>query len=382
MPSPSLPLSRFRVTPPFTALVDQEIFAVDERSAQLVVRASTETVSVDIDGQHLVAPTTLGAAVIDVVDLDADSAYTAVLSDGDGRSLGELDVRTLPSLGPVLSRFATISDVHLGAAKFGPARSITDDFDEPYALRCGRSALHEAAAWGAEVMLVKGDLTDTGEVSDWDLAKQMFADTPLPFLITPGNHDQWKTRELNPTEGAELLGVPSNPVQHHDLTGIRLILGDTSKPDKGTGDMVRIRDELVTTASVDTPVFLGLHHNIQRARLPWFWPPGTSSSNAMPVVGDIAEVTPALFISSGHTHRNRRHCLAGNITYTEVGSTADYPGVWAAYEVTESAIRQTVRRISSPDAVSWTEATRDAIGGVWPRWSQGRLDDRCVDATF
>lgn len=397
MPTPPLrsSLSRVRVTPPFTALADQEVFAVDERSAQLVVRSATDTISVDIAGQHLVAETTRGAAVVSVEHLEANAAYTAVLSDGSGRSLGELDVQTAPSLGPVLSRFATISDVHLGAAAFGPARAITDDHDEPYALRCGRSALLEAAQWGAEVLLVKGDLTDTGATSDWDQATQMFADTPIPFLFTPGNHDQWKTRELDPTEGSKLLGVPSDRVQRHDLVGVRLLLGDTSKPDRGTGDMSQLRDELMSDVAVDTPVFLGLHHNIQRAPFTWFWPPGTPSTNAMPVVTDLAAVNPSLFISSGHTHRNRRHTLglsarqgpssrqgAQHVVYTEVGSTADYPGVWAGYEVTESAIRQTVRRIASPEAIGWTEATRAAIGGVWPRWSQGRLDDRCVDAVF
>jgi len=87
-------------------------------------------------------------------------------------------------------------------------------------------------------------------------------------------------------------------------------------------------------------------------------------------------------LSSGHTHRNRRHRIGpnGSVTYTEVSATADYPGCWAGYEVTESAIRQTVRRIASPAATSWTEATRSAIRGVWPRWSQGLLEDRCVDA--
>lgn len=375
--------SRVRVTAPFTALVDQEVFAVDERSAQLIVRASTDSVSVDIAGQHIVAATTLGAAVIEVEGLSADTDYQAVLSDDAGRSLGELQLRTAASLGPVLARFATISDVHLGAAKFGPSRSISDDHEVPYALRCGRASLAEAAAWGAEVMLVKGDLTDTGEASEWDLAQEMFADTPLPYLFTPGNHDQWKTRDLDPTDGAKLLGVPSDPVQVHDLRGARLILGDTSKPSQGTGDLARLRDELLEAATIDSPVFLGLHHNIQRAPLPWFWPPGTSSTNAMPVVNELAKANPAMFISSGHTHRNRRHSIGSSgVTYTEVGSTADYPGVWAGYEVTASAIRQTVRRIAAPEAISWTEATRAAIRGVWPRWSQGTLDDRCVDAVF
>jgi len=370
------------VTAPFSQLIDQEVFAVDERSAQLVVRASTEHVSVDIDGRNVQALAPSGVAVVEIDDLAADTAYEAVLSDAEGRSLGELALRTKPTNGTVLSRFATISDVHLGAAKFGPARSITDDFDVPYAFRCARAAIDEAAAWGAEVLLIKGDLTDTGAEEEWDQAQRLFAESPLPFLFTPGNHDQWHTRELDPSAGAQLLGVPSDAVQSHDLDGVRLVLADTSKPDKGTGDLARLEAPLLDIVNVERPVFLGLHHNIQRAPLPWFWPPGTPSTNANPVIDALHAVNSAMFVSSGHTHRNRRHQIgpAGAVTYTEVSATADYPGCWAGYEVTESAIRQTVRRIASPAATSWTESTRAALGGIWPRWSQGRLDDRCVDA--
>ncbi len=375
-------MSRVRVTAPFSALVDQEVFAVDERSAQLIVRAPTETVTIDVAGQHLTAPTMVGVAVVDVDGLEADTSYTALLSDAAGRSLGELGFRTRASIGPVLSRFATVSDVHLGAAAFGPAKSLQDIGDEPQTLRCARAALDEAATWGAELLLVKGDLTDTGSEEEWDLAQKLFASSPLPFLFTPGNHDQWHTRELDPAAGAQLLGVPSDPVQHHDLAGVRLVLGDTSKPDKGTGDMARIERALLDAIDVPTPVFIGLHHHIQRAPIPWFWPPGTTSTNANPVVDALAKANPSLFISSGHTHRNRRHRIGprGSVTFTEVSATADYPGVWAGYEVSATTIRQTVRRIASPSATSWTEVTRQAIKGVWPRWSQGVLDDRCVDA--
>lgn len=373
-----------RITPPFTPLTNNELFAADERSAQLVVRATTDDVVIDIDGRQFVSPTTHGAAVVEVAGLAPDTGYTAVLSDSDGRSLGELTFRTRPRLGEVIARFATVSDVHLGAAEFGPAKRIQDDDPTPHTLRCGRAAVAECAAWGAELLLVKGDLTDTGVRDEWVLAQQMLANAPIPFRVTPGNHDQWKTRELDPGEGASMLGVSADPVQTVELDGVRLVLADTSKPNKGTGDMARMRNDLVEAATTDTPTFIGIHHNIQRLPIPWFWPPGTPSTNAMPVVDALAAANPSLFLSSGHTHRNRAHHLGpdGRVTYTEVSATADYPGVWAGYEVTERSIRQTVRRIASPEAVSWTESTRAALAGVWPRWSQGQLSDRCVDAIF
>ncbi len=372
---------------PFTKLVDQEVFAVDERSAQLVVRSSHESVAVDIADTRIVSATTRGAAVIDVDGLEPATTYRAKLSTGDGQSLGELNLTTRPSLGPVISRFATISDVHLGAESFGPDPRIKDDRangDDAYPLRNGRAAVAEATAWGAEQLLIKGDLVDTGARSDWQLAKEMLADAQIPFRVTAGNHDHWQSREMDPPEGAELLGVSSNSVQRIDLDGVRLVLADTSKPGKGSGDMAPIRDELIDAVSVDTPAFVGLHHNIQQFPIPWFWPPGIPSTNAQPVVDALAKANERLFMSSGHSHRNRVHHIGPDqsVTYTEVSSTSDYPGAWAAYEVTENGIRQTVRRIGSPEAIRWTEATRSALGGVWPRWSQGRLEDRCVDAVF
>ena len=379
--SKTVPDSRRRVSAPFSALLDNEVFAVDERSAQLIVRSMAETVVINVAGQEIVANTTAGVAVVNVTGLEPDTLYSASIADDLAGSLGALDLRTRPSLGSIHARFATVSDIHLGTNSFGGGRSITDDHVEPYPLRCGRAALAEASEWGAEVLLVKGDLTDTGAVSDWDLAKEMFADATIPFMFTPGNHDVWKSRDLDPAEGAGLLGLSDARLHSHDLDGIRLVLADTSKPNRGSGDLARSTEELLDVAAVDDPVFLGLHHNIQRAPVTWFWPPGIPSTNAMPVVDSLAKVNPRVFISSGHTHRNRAHWLGPNrnIPFTEVSATSDYPGVWAAYEVGERGVRQTVRRISHHDATSWTERTRAAMFGIWPRWSQGRLVDRCVD---
>ena len=378
-----------RFTTPFSGLADQEVFAVDERSAQLIVRGDTDVVSVDIDGQHIQAKTMRGVAVIDVDDLEADTAYEAVLSDGDGRSLGELPLQTRPTMGPIFSRFATISDVHLGAEAFGPSPSIEDGEHkrggaDPYALRTARAAIAEATGWGAELLVIKGDLTEAGAHSDWELARQLLADCSIPYLLTPGNHDNWNSRDIDPAEAFEQLGASSDPVQQRNLDGVRIVIADTSLPGKGWGTLTPRAAELEEAVATNTAVFLGIHQNIQRIPFPWFWPPGIPSTDAMPVVDELSAVNPHLFISSGHSHRNRVHWIGPKqrVLFTEVSATADYPGVWAGYEVSERGIRQTVRRIASTDATSWTERTRGALGGAWPRWSQGRLSDRCVDLSY
>ena len=91
-----------------------------------------------------------------------------------------------------------------------------------------------------------------------------------------------------------------------------------------------------------------------------------------------AAARPAAFVTSGHTHRNRRRDH-GPVVLTEVGSPEDYPGTWAAYTVHAAGIRQVVRRISDPRCLPWIEYTRRAFGTVWGHWSPGRLEHRCFN---
>ena len=67
----------------------------------------------------------------------------------------------------------------------------------------------------------------------------------------------------------------------------------------------------------------------------------------------------------------------GDVPWAEIGATKDYPGVWAEYRIYEAGILQVVHRISSPEALSWTERTRAMFGGLYPSYSFGTLGDRC-----
>ena len=104
---------------------------------------------------------------------------------------------------------------------------------------------------------------------------------------------------------------------------------------------------------------------------------GTTRQDGYGTLDRLVATNPDIFLSSGHTHRNRlrRHRTA---VVSEVGSPKDHPGVWAGYELTATGVRQTLRRVSRPDCIEWTERTRAIVGGIWGRWSPGRLGDRCV----
>ena len=110
-------------------------------------------------------------------------------------------------------------------------------------------------------------------------------------------------------------------------------------------------------------------------------PVGVPPAEARQFLDALAAANPHTLVSSGHTHRHRRR-HHGPVTITEVGSTKDFPGTWAGYDVHEGGIVQTVRRIADPSAIRWTDHTRRAAAGLWSRWAPGRLGDRCFTRTW
>ena len=358
----------------FSRLHDVDAFGVGATSAQLTWRNAAPGATLGIAGRTFELDRPAGALTVDA--LQPDTEYSVEFTSGSDTST--LPFRTMPDAGPVRSKFATISDIHLGLDGFGVGKRIKSGTNPPHPLPCAIAAVEAAQEWGAEVLLIKGDLTESGWIEEWELARSLFRAIDIPFVLTGGNHDGFERAEVEPVDGMKIAGADYAPVQTVDLAGIRLILAETSIRRKGNGRISPVADELVAAATVDTPVFIGIHHNLQQLPLPWFWPPGISSTDAAPVLERLRRANPNIFMSSGHTHRNRRLDF-DNIVFTEVASTSDYPGVWAGYEVTDTVIRQTVHRIATDQAIEWSEKATKAVGGVWPRWSQGRLEDRSVD---
>lgn len=61
----------------------------------------------------------------------------------------------------------------------------------------------------------------------------------------------------------------------------------------------------------------------------------------------------------------------------------DFPGSWAEYRVCEQGILQVHHRISTPDALAWSEKTRGMYAGTYGHYAFGRIEDRCfvIDGT-
>ena len=309
-----------------------------------------------------------------------------VVATGPGVPGGRVSVafRTLAPLpGRELYRFATVSDLHLGSRAFGVFHTMREhpEPDEVYTVRHTRAAFAEAKAWGAQRLVAKGDITNHGELYQWEMFGRLTDEVGLPVDAVPGNHDVEARREIDPDDALEKLGLEPIPEGWRiiDVPGLRLLLLDSTRFAAKRGDVSHLHDvvrDALTTAG--GPVWIGMHHHLERFRVSYFYPPGVRGHHTAHFLDEVRAANPATFITSGHTHRNRRRDV-GPLVLSEVGSTAHYPATWAAYTVHEGGVRQVVWRIADPALTPWIQESSRAAGTLWGRWAPGRLSDRCFN---
>jgi predicted phosphodiesterase len=354
-----------------------DVFAVEDTSAQVVwhrlapgehrVEAGDASVVIEGDG-HPAAVTLEGLPPGSSVDLVVDGQRAGTIA-------------TLrPPPGAELCRLATVSDLHIGEGRtFGILPTVHDHRTEGESpvVRATKAAGRELVGWGAELLVAKGDITHHGRAPEWLYAADLLRDVGIPVVATTGNHDG-RTRGI---EAKVLLGDLGIELAWHgiavrDLPGIRVIVVDT-RLGWQNGTFRYSGDAAVEAAAASTsPVLVALHHDLPRLPFPTHWPPGVFGPESGRFLRALAEANPNALVTSGHSHRNRRHKRHG-LVLTEVGSPKDHPGVWGGYVVHEGGIRQVVRRIEDADVLRWTEATGDALFGVWGRYAPGRRRNRC-----
>jgi 3',5'-cyclic-AMP phosphodiesterase len=302
-------------------------------------------------------------------------------------------LRTLdPPPGALLCRFGTVSDVHIGERHFGVMGRIHDpqplglpgQGSHLYPFRALEAAIDEAAAWGAELLVVKGDLTRQTTPSEVRDAGALLAASPVPVEVVLGNHDNKRGVNVRALLEQQGLRVPWGP-SAVDLPGIRLVLVGTvhGDPDYHRGELPAGASEQVSALAAAAPgaAWVALHHPPEMHRYPLAYPPGIPFAQGRQLLDGLARSGTPTMVSCGHRHRNRRYDY-GPVVLSEVSSTKDYPGVWAGYKVYEGGIMQVTRRVARQDVITWTESTRRAMNGQWGRWSPGRLSDRCFSVAW
>ena len=368
------------------------VFAVEDAAAQVTwtglplgtvtLSAGDASVVVDVD-----RPDVPGAAML--AGLSPSTGYDVRLQvAGSGTSSVVASFRTLaPPPGELLCRFATVSDTHVGERAFGLLPRFREDPTrtgrEAYPSRCLRAAIAESASWGASTIVAKGDLTWSGRPLQWQLVAEALATSPVPVHATLGNHDV-VPRAIDGRDVLQSYGiVASRAVEPIDLPGVRIVLGHSADRGHRYGVIDGVqRDEIVRlVGEAPGPAFFATHHYVDPLPIRSRYPRGIRRIEGDTLLAGIAAANPSTFVSFGHSHRHRRKRQHGLPT-TEVGSTKDYPGVWAGYAVHEGGIRQAVFRIAEPSSIEWTERTQAVLGGAWGRWSPGRRRWRCFSWTW
>lgn len=357
---------------------------MEDTTAQLTWRGLgrgelTATVDHPSEAETIVLGDAHRPGAADIGGLTPDRA-TPITVAVNGRPVEELSVNTLPALSAQpLARIATISDLHFGEGGFGLVRRLRESAAvEPYPLRCARAAVREAQAWGADMIVIKGDITELGRPHEWEMLDELLSEIHVPVLAVPGNHDTARSRtSLDATTELQRRNLFPEPVHTTDVQGARIVMADSTVHGRSFGRLGRHAADLVDAVDTPTPALVFTHHHLEARHSPWFWPPGVQRFDTTELLRRVFEANPDTVISSGHSHRNRvRRHATGLIT--EVSATKDFPGVWAGYAIHPDGVRQVVRRVAEPSAIGWNDRTHAVVGGIWGRWSPGRLGDRCV----
>lgn len=365
------------------------VFAVGTDWAQVTWRAlGPGAVTLRVGDRSLALAADGGPGAATLHGLHPDTRHDLeVAGPGLGRHARvALRARTLRRpRGRLLHRIATISDIHLGSLATGYFHTIIEkpEPDVPHPLRCFRAAVEEATAWGADALVLKGDVVDASTPETWRQAGEVLAGVAAPVHVLPGNHEWSRRGEIDPVEAVAALGLDlARHVTWTDLPGVRLVLVDTTVPGSDWGSLSRAVEEVARVAGdTDHPVLVAMHHQPMRFRVPTYLPPGVPGPEARRFLSALGRANPRALVTSGHTHRHRRR-RHGPVTVSEVGSPQDFPGTWAGYEIFEHGLVQSVHRIERPDCIRWNDYTRRAAAGVWQLWSPGRLDDRCFTLSW
>ncbi|MEO5723613.1 MAG: metallophosphoesterase [Ilumatobacteraceae bacterium] len=329
-----------------------------------------------------------GTRVITLRDLRPGTTYTIAPQDGDSPPI-EVTTLDRPS-GELLCRLATVNDVHFGETGCG---QVDDDpggpiiypepGEPPYPETMNRGAVAEMVELDSggsplAAVIVKGDLSNDGQPAEWAAFEACYRPAFGPRLhVVRGNHDAY--RGQHEYAGDEWIELP----------GLAVALIDTAIAHSSTGTISADQIEWLDAhaASADRPVIVMGHHQ------QWIDPGRGSAGRSDDYFGLHPDASDALdavagrrpriiAYTAGHTHRHRVREMACGIPSVEVGCVKDFPGTWAEYRVYEGGVTQVVHRISTPQALHWSERCRHLysdFGMDYSAYALGGLEERCFN---
>lgn len=331
--------------------------------------------------------TTVADDLVVIHDGVTTHRFEGLEPDTDFEFLGCVGRTLVRPPGELLSRVGTVNDVHFGEdeagllddslspEQAGVVRSLPGD--APYPEVMNRAAAAEMYAAGLDAVVVKGDLSVDGRPEEWAAFESCYRSTFGDRLhVVRGNHDAYHGQ----TEYAGDRWI--------DLDGLSIGLLDTVIPTKTTGGLRP--DQLASLdaelAARSQPVLLMGHHQQ--------WIAGASGRRSDDYFGihpDPSDALDELCVrhphvlgyTAGHTHRHRvRPMQRSGVPSVEIGCVKDFPGTWAEYRAYEGGVLQIVHRMSSPEALAWSERCRTLYapyGVDYEAYAMGPLSARCFE---
>ena len=282
--------------------------------------------------------------------------------------------------GERLAVFATVNDVHFGEVECGLIKGVemgptfrVADGETPYPETMNRGAVAEIAQIDPAVVVAKGDLTSAGTDKEHQQFLAFYGEAFGDRLVqVRGNHDA--------SHGATFAADATRRV---DLPGAVLAVLDTSVVGEASGhvtdEQLKWLDDLA--ADADRPIYLFGHHPVASpeggAHADRHF--GIDPESSVRLVELVAARPKIRGYFAGHTHRNRvrRFSASRDVPWVEVACVKDFPGAWAEYHVYEGGLLQIFHRISTPEAMDWSEKTRQMFAGMYFEYAFGELADRC-----
>ena len=167
-----------------------------------------------------------------------------------------------------------------------------------------------------DVVIMTGDLVDSGQPAQYALLREIIAPLPMPVYLLPGNHDERQALRAAFPDHAYLNQFPpfiQYAIEEHEL---RIVAVDTVIPGGDGGELCAQRLEwleLTLATAPKRPTLLLMHH-----------PPFTSQIAFMDGIGLAAEPLESIVrkhpqierVLCGHLHRPIQARFGGTLACT------------------------------------------------------------------
>lgn len=244
---------------------------------------------------------------------------------------------------------AQISDLHLRPRGL-PALGFVDT--NAFARRAVATLL--ALQPTPAAVLVTGDIADTGDPREYEMAREILSALPMPVFVLPGNHDGRDTMRAEMADTGWIGPATDGPINYAvDVGPLRLVCLDSHVPGRPHGELgpeTLAWLDATLSASPDRPTMVAVHHPPFRT--------GLSHMDAIllrdgPAMEEIVRRHPQVGrVVCGHVHRAITAAFGGTLAMIAPGVAHQ-----VALDLADSATALFVMEPPAYLAHAWTPDT-------------------------